>query len=156
MSGFINSSPYLRTSRAFPVEPNALVQEISKSYIDTASAVNLRVIALFPTSRAAITGEQWFLKNNFPTQSVRQIYIFAAIASGATLNIPHNINNILDFTRIFGTCITSTPDYRPIPFSSTVANANISVTVTTTNIIIAVGSASPNIVSGKIVLEWFP
>jgi len=154
MSGnIVNQMPYLRTSRLFPEDLGQLCVEVNRSYIDVASAVNNRIIGIFPQTNSAITGESWFI-SNLRQQTFRQVYIFGAIAAGATLNIPYTIRGFNQFSRIFGTCITATTDYRPLPYASVAANANIDVRVTTTNIVISVGAASPNLVSGLIVLEW--
>jgi len=58
--------------------------------------------------------------------------------------------------RLFGAVKTVVPDERPIPFASVVANANIEVRLDTANllIVITLGAASPNVVSGFIVFEW--
>ena len=150
----INSSPYLRTTREIPEEIHQLSVEVNKAYVDIANAVNNRTIGLFPTTRSAFTGERWFINNNQPQQSIRQVYSFGAIAAGAALNIPYQTQGNVQFSRIYGTCITGLPDFRPIPYASVAANANIDLRVTATNIVIAVGTASPNITSGLIILEW--
>ena len=58
--------------------------------------------------------------------------------------------------RLFGGVVTDIPDERPIPYSSATANANIETRLDTVNsqIVIIVGAASPNVVSGFIVFEW--
>lgn len=93
-----NQTSFLRTSREFPLESQPLSVELNKSYIDIAIAVNSRVIGIFPTNRAAITGESWFLTNQ-KQQTLRQIYPFTAAG-----NIAHGINTatIFGFTRIYG------------------------------------------------------
>ena len=145
---------FLRTSREFPKEINSLSFEVDKSYVDVANAVNVRTIGIFPINRPTVTGESFFLISNKKQQSLRQVYKFGAIAPGATLSIPYTINGFSQFSRIYGTCITAVPDYRPIPYASVTVNANIELKVTTTNIVISVGAASPAIVSGIIILEW--
>ncbi len=161
-SNVVNTMPYLRTSREYPQsDAHQLSVEVNKSYIDIATAVNNRTIGIYPVNRPAINGESWYLTSQ-RFQAQRQVYPFNSITSGTNLSIPHNIfpNNLTQFTKIYGTCITDAPDYRPIPESSVTANANIglritpSVGTTSGNIIISVGAASPNIISGLIILEW--
>lgn len=146
-------SPYLRTSREIPKDLDKLVLQISKMYIDTANAVNSRTIGIFPATRSLATGERWYIETNQSHQTSRQIYPFNAILAGNSLIIPHNIPNLVQGSRFYGTCITDI-DFRPIPFASITLNANIELIVTSTNIVISVGSASPNLTSGIIILEW--
>ncbi len=156
-----NGAPYLRTSREFPEDPKKLTLQISKSYIEIANAVNNRTISIFPISNSIPTGETWYINsttdlitnNNQRQQTVRQVYIFSTISPGATLSIPHYITNFVTFSKIYGTCITNQPDYRPIPYASVVVNANIDLRVDSTNIYISVGSGCPQINSGIIILE---
>ena len=64
MSGnIVNQMPYLRTSRLFPEDLGQLCVEVNRSYIDVASAVNNRIIGIFPQTNSAITGESWFISN---------------------------------------------------------------------------------------------
>ena len=155
MNNVVNSKPYLRTTREIPEELHQLTVEVNKLYVDVAGAVNIRTIGVFPVNNPAITGDSYFFTTGNPSQTFREIYSFGAIAAGTTFIINHNIKIINQFTRIYGTCITSLPDYRPIPYASVAVNANIDLRVTSTQIFIAVGVGSPNITSGLIVLEWF-
>lgn len=150
----VNRAAFLRETRDFPLDPNLLRYELDKSYVDTALAVNARIIGFFPTTHPAITGEAWFVDDNKKRQTIRQVYTFGSIAAGASLSIPHNITGQYEFTRIWGTCKTALPDSRPIPYASVAANNNIDLRVDATNIIIANGAAGPNILSGIIILEW--
>jgi hypothetical protein len=150
--------PYLPSSRQFPAQnPVQLEPELVKSYIDIAQAVNVRTIGIFEQLQI-VTGERWF--SSSPTnallkrQTYRQVYTFANIAPGAGTTINHGITGITAFTRIYGTCVTSLPDYRPIPYASVAVNANIDLTVTPTQIIIANGAGSATLISGIIVLEY--
>jgi|SRR5580700_4028015 hypothetical protein len=149
------SVPFLRTSREFPTDASKLTLQISKMYIDVAESVNLRTIGIFPINRPVITGETWYIAN-IRQQSSRQCYNFSAIVSGGTLSIPDYVTNFTQFTKISGTCMTDFPDSRPIPYVGTSANDYISLRrdTNTNSIVISVGSGSPNIISGVIILEW--
>lgn len=149
-----NPVPYLRTSRNFPEDLRQLSIESNRSYIDIASAVNARTIGLFPTTIAVITGDSYYLSNNSRQQSLREVYVGTTITAGTSHSVPHGIQSLTQFSRIYGTCVTSLPDYRPLPYASTAANTNIDLRVDSTNIIISVGAGSPNITSFMIVLEW--
>lgn len=156
MNNIINQVAYLQTSREFPEDPKQLNYILNKSYIDTANAVNVRTIGIFPINRSAITGESWFVSKNQRQQTLRQVYTFGAIAAGGVESIPYTVSGFVQFTRIYGTCLTAQPDARPIPYASTAANANIDLRVDTVNlrIIIRNGAVAPAIVSGLVVLEW--
>ena len=153
MNNVVNQVAFLRTSREFPEEIKGLAFQCNKSYIDIANAVNARTIGIFSTNFPAITGESWFISGARRQQTLRQVYLFGAIAAGASLTIDVLVGS-MTFTRIFGTCITDQPDQRPIPYASVGVNSNIDVRVTSTQIIISVGAGSPNIISGIIDLEW--
>lgn len=148
----VNNAPYLRSSRNFPEEAQPLSVELSRSYIDIAQKLNDRTIGIFPTNKAAITGESWFLINNQRQQTFRQVYTFTAAGS-----IPHGINvsGIGGFTAIYGT-FTDGSIWYPLPYVNVVATNNqVSVHVTSTNIVItAGGGAPPAITKGFVVLEW--
>lgn len=148
--------PYLRTTRNFPEEAHQLTVEVNRSYVDIAQAVNLRTIGIFPTNNPAVTGNSYFLSTQ-RNQSLRQLYTFGAIASGATLTIPHNIVDFTQFAFIGGTCITALPDYRPIPYASInliTDQIDIRIDKTTKRIVIINGSSAPAIISGIVILEW--
>jgi hypothetical protein len=154
-SNFINQVAYLRTTREFPEELHQLTIEVNKTYVDIANTVNVRTIGLFPVNRPAQTGESWHFTSDRHS-GIRQVFAFGAIAAGGTLNIPYKITGFNRLIRLFGTVITDAPDQRPIPYSSVTANANIETLLDTVNsqIVIKVGAASPNVVSGFIVFEW--
>lgn len=145
----VNQVAYLRTSREFPQDPQALSVQINKTYIDIANAVNERVIGIYSVNRPSITGESWFLTGR-RQQTFRQVYQF----SGAG-NIDHGIivSQIAGFTHIYGT-FTDGTNWYPLPFVSTVALANqVSLLVTPTQIQITSGGGT-TVSSGFVVLEW--
>lgn len=150
-----NTTSYLRTSREFPTgDPRKLESELNKSYVDIALSVNSRTIGIFTINKSAITGDVYIVANNKKQQAIRQVYTFGAITAGTSLTIPYKISTFTQFSRIYGTCITATPDYRSLPYASVTANANIELNLDTNNINISVGAASPNVVSGMVIIEW--
>lgn len=155
-NNFVNQSPYLRSTREFPPDTRNLVQEVNKSYLDIATAVNLRTIGIFPTNRPAITGESWYPSSAGRQQTVRQIYNLSTPGANP-YNIPHGIQttNISGFTRMWGV-FTDGTNWYPLPYVDvTNVNNQISVKVSSTNIIITSGAGSPpSITSGYFVLEW--
>lgn len=147
---------FLPTSDAFPKDESQRLAKLTSNYTEVAQSVNVREIALYQNKLPVLTGQQFSDPTNAQKQkfTFRTVYYFGAIAAGATLNIPHNIPNLVQCTHIYGTCVTA-GDFRPIPYSSTVAvNQQISLRIVGANIEIINGAASANITSGIIVLEY--
>lgn len=147
----VNQVAYLRTSRNFPVEVEQLTVEVNKAYVDTANAVNNRIISLFPTNRPAITGESWFIVANQRQQTLRQVFRFTT-----TANILHGIQVIQpgQFVRCFGSYTDGVNTYGLIFATSVAIAGQIGFYVTSTQIIFTVGGGAPALTSGTIVLEW--
>ena len=152
-SNIVNQIPYLRTTRDFPEEMHQLTVELTKSYIDTANAVNNRIISIFPTNRPAITGESWFLVNNQRQQSLRQVYTFTAVGS-----IAHGINwpSVSQISAKSAGSFTDGTNWYGIIYASDVPIAGqLTFYVTPTNIVVLSGGGGvPAITNGTIVLEW--
>lgn len=159
MTTIVNQSSYLRVAKEFPKDPERLNLQINKSWIDIANAVNVRVIGLYPTNGAAITGEEWFvLQGSSKQQSLRQVYTFTAVGS-----IPHEIFTNIAFVspNSYGSFTDGTNFYGviyansgiPIPGQLTF-HVTPSVGSTSGNIVIVAGAGAPAIVRGIIVLEW--
>jgi len=154
-----NQVSFLRTSRSFPQDPQALSVELDRAYLDIAQSVNSRIIGLFPANRSSTTGESWFVRppgnqqNNSPRQQTsRQVYLVTG-----TGNIAHglNLSQIPGFTRIYGTFTNGTNWYSLPYVDSADANNQISLVITPTNIVITAGSGTPPaIISGFVVLEF--
>lgn len=155
----VNQNPYLRTSRNYPPDIDQLSLEVNKTYIDIANAVNNRTISIFPTTRAAITGESWFLLNNRRQQSLRQVYTFVTTAD---IQIGFKISSIDGFSKMSGVYTDILGNwYGLIPATSVVIPGQISFfifidgTSTTTDLIrFVTGAGAPALTSGRIVLEW--
>lgn len=160
--------PYLPTSRNFPEDTGELRSVLSKSYVETAQAVNRRTIGSFNTFQV-VTGNQYYSTNNNKIQnpiqfrqSYRRIYPFGAINAGdPPFAIDHQITGITQFVAIYGNCITEAsvnPDglYLPIPYVSATGDVTFQVQVYVNNsqIFIVNGASADNIVSGTIVLEY--
>lgn len=149
----VNNVAYLRTSREFPKDVDQLNNELNKSYIDTANAINTRTIGLFPTNRAAITGEQWYIAGTRKQQGFRQVYRFSD--SNLTINHGLDLKNLTNFVRIWGTFFDGT-NWQALPYINVVAaNNQITVMVNATQIVVTKGAGAPPTISdGLIVLEW--
>jgi hypothetical protein len=149
-SNNINPSPYLRTSRNFPLETQPLAVEINKSYVDIANAVNAKVIGSYTANISTITGERWALSGNQIQQTLRQVYTFTN-----TTAIDHNIRSFTQISPASYGEYTDGTNYYGLPFLTSVAVAGlISFYVTTTQILFLTGAGAPALTSGMITLEW--
>src|SRR6185369_2240528 len=110
-------APYLITSRRYPTDPTQLQNELSKSWIDTANAVNILQIGIYDKFQTN-TGQRWFATGDpvDTRQAFRQVYSFP-IASGTTTTIPHNIPVDVNtqFTHIYGVINGYSGPYIPLP-----------------------------------------
>ncbi len=162
-----NRQPFLITSRFFPTDGDRLSPVLNKTYIETAQAVNAKVNGSYEPIEV-ITGEKWFEdtiqgEQIVRRQTYRKFFRFGAIAAGATLNILHEILELDEFTKIYGTCQTDFPDFRSLDYASaTAVTEQIELKVTNDlpplpldqNIIIINGATAPNIVRGIVVVEY--
>lgn len=150
------SSPFLGRFRRFPTDDDALLErELVNSYTDVSVAVNQREIADYQLEEL-LTGQKFFPSaTNGPFRNTyRKVVQISAVAAGATLNTAHGISGLTAVTRIYGVAVTST-DFRPLPYASVTANANIELRIDTTNITVIAGAASPNLSSALVIVEYF-
>lgn len=158
-SNIVNQIAFLRTSREFPEQLHQLTMEVNKSYVDTASAVNSRIIGIFPLNRPAQNGETWFLLGNRRQQGFRQIYTFT---STADIPLGFKISSISQFSRFFGTYKDNISSWYglnggtsvPIPGQITFYVVVDGASTTTDTIKFSVGAGAPALTYGTIVLEW--
>lgn len=148
---------FLPTSEVFPQDQSQLLIKLTETYINVAGATNIREIASYQDTLQVITGQQFSTPSN-PTVtkfSFRKMFYFGAIAQGAVLSIAHGITGLVQFTHMYGTCITAVPDFRPIPCSVVdFVTGGIALFVDSTNIKIQNGTTSSNITSGLVVVEY--
>lgn len=154
-----NQNAFLRTQVTFPTEIEELVVELDKGWVDTANAINNRIISLFATNKSVVTGETWYLVQTKKQQTLRRVYTFGAIAAGTELDIPINISGFTQFTRIWGTVVTTAIDWRPLPYidplTLTTGMALLVGPVAGVNSIrIVLGPTAQPVTSGLVVLEW--
>lgn len=151
MASNLSNVPYLRVQRKFPQEIEALTVEVDRSYVDIANAVNNRTIGIFTQGSNTVNGESWFI-TSARQQGLRRIYNITA-----TGNTAHGLNfsSISRFTKIYGT-FTDGTNWYPLPYVDvTNANNQVSLSITSTNIVITPGAGSPpSLTSGTVILEW--
>ncbi len=144
------TSPFLKTSREFPEEMHQLTVEVNRAYIDIASAVNSRIVSIFPTNKQIVTGEKWYI-DGLKQQTERKIFRFTTTSS-----ITHGIQvtDPAQFVRCFGNYTDGTNSYGLIYGTSVAIAGQILFYVTATQIVFVVGGGAPAITKGTIVLEW--
>lgn len=149
-SNFVNTVPYLITSRIFSEEIGQLTVEMNICYADIANAVNNREIGIYPTNMPAVNGKSWFFTNQ-KQQGLQQLYTFTAAG-----NIPHGINvsGIYKFSTAYGSFTDGTNSYGVIYGSNVAIAGQLSFYITSTNIVVIAGVGAPAITSGLIVVEW--
>ena len=143
--------PFLRTSRQFPEDITELSVALTKAYIDIATAVNLRTIAIFPVNRGVTTGENYYIRQNQRQQSLRQVFTFTN-----TNPIPHGLtlDQVDYFTSNFGQYTDGTNWYGLISATSVVIPGQITFWIDPTNINFVVGAGAPALTKGILVLTW--
>lgn len=150
-SNILNRGALLRGQRLFPQESQPLSVELDRAYVDIASKVNDRTIGFYPTNVPALTGEKWTI-GGLTYLGFRRVYEFSAAG-----NVAHGLTttSLFAFTRIYG-IFTDGSIWYPLPYVNVVAaNNQVSITVTSANIVItAGGGAPPTITRGYAVLEW--
>lgn len=147
---------YLPTYRNYQLEPDILNQALSRDYVSIAYAVNTKTNGVFETVETQ-NGEQFYSLTADLSKKryvFRKCFTLGAVATGTTATVAHGITNAQQYTCIYGVCFTDVNDSRPLPYASVTANANIEINVTSTSIVINNGAASPNIVSGVVILEY--
>jgi hypothetical protein len=154
----VNSkSAFLPTSEVYPQDPGQLLIKLTGLHTDIANAVNVREISIYQDSQEVMTGQLYSIPNDSQHKRYvfRKMFYFGAIAAGAALNIPHGLTGVTFYTNMYGTVVTTVPDYRPLPFASTAAVGNqISLRVAGANIVITNGGTASPITSGQVVLEY--
>lgn len=146
-----NQVAYLRTTREFPNNLDQLTQEVNRSYVDIANAVNVRSIGIYPVNRPAQTGNNFYINENRKQQTLRQVY-----TATNTSSINHNIRGITpgQFILCAGSFTDGTNSYGLI-YGSTVAIAGqISFYVTSTQIVFLTGAGAPTLTNLILVIEW--
>lgn len=148
---------YLPTYRNYELDEQSLKMALARDYITIAYCVNAKTNGIFEVTETQ-NGEQFFSLTSDLSKKryvFRKCFTIPVIAAGATGTIVHGITGFKLFSRIYGVCSTALDDFRPIPYASVTANANIEINVTQTSIVINNGAASPNITGGTVILEYF-
>lgn len=159
MTNVVNTVAFLRTSRDFPKDVQQLSDELGKSYIDIANAVNSRIIGIFTVNKPSITGEAWYFTTQ-KQQTLRQVYTFTTTAD---INLGFKIRSISEFSRAWGvyTNANGSTWYGIIYATSVAIPGQITFYIdtnagsTTSDVIkFVVGAGAPALSKGKVIIEW--
>ncbi len=154
MNNIINQVAYIKSSREFPADLDQIANILTRSYVEIANAINDRTIGLFPSNKAAITGNAYYVFQNKKQQSLRQVYTFTT-----TANIPHSINfiEVAYIGAMYGQYTDGTNWYGIIPGTNAAAGipGQLVFYLTPTNIVFVTGGVTmPALTKGIIVIEW--
>ncbi len=143
---------YLRTTRDFSkVSVEELCIDVSKAYLDTANAVNLRTLGIYPTNKSVVSGNSFYLNGNKRQQSLRQVFTFsstAAITHGITVTDPSF------FINCYGSYTNGVNSFGLFFGSSVAIAGQITFYVTPTQIIFLTGAGAPSLTQGIVVIEY--
>ena len=150
------SAPFLTEQVTYSEDISQMLIQLTNLYSANSVSMNIREIAIYDLIEI-VDGQQWFNPSNTQLKrfGFRQVWSFTTIAAGATLTIAHGIVNLTLVTSVAGGVLTANPDFRCLPYVNVTAATNqIGVLVDATNIYISVGSGSPAVTSGAVVLEY--
>jgi len=154
----INSeSPYLPTTLKFENNPEVLIPQLIRMYTSIALRLNNREISIYDLQER-LTGQKWTDSTNLQIrkETFRKVFEFGAIPSNSTLNIPHGINTIAQFSHFYGSFITDVVDNRPLPYvDEQMPTMQVSVKRVGINLVIMNGTSAPDITSGILIVEYF-
>lgn len=138
----------------FSKDFNQFLLQFTDVYQKLAVSSNAKEIGLYETGIELLNGQQFSGANpQTKIQIYRKCFVFGAIASGATLNIPH-LTNYVDLTRFYGT-YSSAAMSGPLPrVSATLITDQVSLDIVGANIVIVNGATAPAITRGKITMEY--
>lgn len=152
-SNIINISPYLQTSRQYPVDNLPKLEiELSKMTLDVATAVNYRTIGIYDKVTST-TGNLYF--NDVNPQIKRQSRRILFSFSDSSLTFNHGLSGLTLFPVISGG-FTDGTNFYPLPYVDvTNVNNQVMVSITPTQIVITKGAgAPPTITDGILILEF--
>jgi len=159
MNNVVNAGEFLKSSREFPEEPKKLILQLTKSYIDIATAVNNKIIGVFPVNRPARDGENWFFTSQ-RQEGLRQVYAFNVVANNSTIPLGFKLSSISQPTRCWGQYKDSTGNFFGVIWATNVAIAGqltfyLAPSSGNSDLITfkATGT-TPTVVSGFVVIEW--
>ena len=157
------SVTFLNTYRRFPVQkPDEFERVLTQTYTDIANSANTKENAQYER-RETVNCQQFYHDPATETplnfQIKRPVYRICVetgiIPTAAVVDIPHHITYFTDMVNIYGTVHTDTLDWRPLPCVGPWGTDLLSVWVDATNIHIESGQTFPNILSGRVILEYF-
>ena len=143
---------YVPTYRNFQQDEEELKLLLASSYTNLATSLNLKINGVFDVVEVQ-TGSQY----NDPLDPQNKKFSFRKMfyIDPAALTFNHDITDAVLYTAIYGTLITATPDFRPLPYVDVVNITNqTGIRVNATQVIISNGAGAPAITGGIVVLEY--
>lgn len=162
MSQPVNQAPYLLTSRQIPQDPTRLQPELTKSFYDIASAVNVREISTYEKVQTN-TGQRWYGLSvddaSVKRQAFRRVYDTGALPNTGFKDIPlgFDVDAGFQLTKLYGAAQNGT-SWIPLPFvdgSGAIGNVGAFIINASPSVIrITTSTAAFVAYSGVIVIEY--
>ena len=145
---------YLEENFTYTKDKETLPNQMNEVYQKIARASNAKEIARYEEIET-LTGQRFPGATPQTKKSIyRKVFIFGAIASGATLNIAHGLTGVTSYTRVYGT-ITDGTNHYPLPrVSATLITDQVSLDIIGANIRIINGATAVAVTSGFVILEF--
>lgn len=155
------TTPFVPIYRQFPTgDQHNLEKQLVNYHIQTNTAVNNRTISTFQlhtvgSDDSIADGERWFPAAN--STVLRDGNRLVVQVSDAALTVNHNIPEINQATRLYGTFQDGAGTWQVLPYVDVAAaNNQIKISVTATQIVVTKGAgAPPSITNGIVVFEYF-
>ncbi len=145
---------FISENYVIPEEPEKMQEFLKQTLENIARFINRKDTAQYETIE--VQNNQTFPGTDPQNkkQAYRKIFEFADIAVGATLNILHNITNLVETTKWSGNFITAA-DERPLPYADEAVVTNqVSVKRIGANYVIINGATAPAIISGRLIVDF--
>lgn len=146
------TSPFLPTFRNLQVDDEQFRIVLSQYLTNASYAVNIKQNGQYETIEL-ISGQQF--TNTSSAQKKRQGFRKIFYIDPSNLTFSHGISGVQLFTNIYGTVTDNMGTQYPLPLVDVVNVTNqISIQVTSTQVIITLGATAPTITGGVVVLEY--
>jgi hypothetical protein len=139
-----------------PTDPGELREFIALRERLCASIVNSKESGSYELIE--IPDGQFFFtadNNQLKRPGFRLVFNRGGIAPGAFDTFTHGITNLTQVTDYWGIATTTVPDFRKIPYASSILVTNqVSVTINSTNVVVTNGATAATISSYIFILEY--
>ncbi len=147
-----------------PISPQLkqFIMTSSQNYNNIANVLNLKETGYYITTEI-VNSQSWFKSVTNINQSLfrnafRIVIDFGALPNAGAKSVPHNITGltagVMSWTRIYGTATDPAGNGIPLPYSSSTANDNISLSVDLTDVTVTTAIDYSAFTITYIILEY--